>query len=96
MKGSLIGLLTLLASPALAETDAYEDRRARCLGWMMTAYPSGLEEVSCTVEFDLPSPFLFKCIRAQRVGFDNSTQQRACGLYLARAADRMSDGFVRN
>lgn len=97
MKGILAPLLILtLAGPALAETDPYEERRARCLGWMMTDYPSGLEEVSCTAEFDLPSPFLFKCVRAQRTGFDSATQQRACGLFLAQAADRVSDGYIRN
>lgn len=96
MKPLFLILLLSLAWPALAGTDAYEQRRAACVGWMMTAYPSGLEEVSCTAEFDLPSPFLFKCMRAQRVGFDSQTQKRACGLYLAQAADRVADGYVRN
>lgn len=77
-----------------AQPDPYEARRSQCVAWMMSAYPSGLEELACTSEFDLPSPFLFKCIRAQRVGFASETQIAACRLMFERAAEETAAGYV--
>lgn len=92
--------MTLLASPAVAEDqrsiDPYEARRAACTGWMMSAYPSGLHETSCTAEFDLPSPFLFVCARAQRTGFDTETQREACRIMFLKAAEKAAQGYVLN
>ena len=79
-----------------AGPDAYEARRATCEGWMLTAYPSGLEEVACTAEFGLPSPFLFKCARAQHQGFASATQREACRLAFLKAARAAADGHVLN
>lgn len=87
--------LLLSAAPALAAgQDPLAARRSQCLGWMMTAYPSGLEEISCTAEFDLPSPFLFKCARAQRAGFESEMQMRACESFFARSAAQVQSGYI--
>ncbi|WP_158966457.1 hypothetical protein [Chachezhania sediminis] len=66
------------------------------MGWMLTAYPTGLDEAFCTAEYDLPSPFLFKCARASRTGFDCETHREACRLMVSRAADAAAKGYVRN
>ncbi|MEQ9259783.1 MAG: hypothetical protein RIG84_11860 [Roseovarius sp.] len=62
---------------------------------MLTSYPSGLEETFCTAEFDLPSPFLFKCARAQRLGYESASQREACRLMFARAAEEAANGYVQ-
>lgn len=91
MKKTLVVLL-LSASPAAAvDLDA---RRAQCVGWMMSGYPSGLEETSCTAQFSLPSPFLFKCLRAERLGFEGDTQKRACQHFFTRASVRAKNGYM--
>jgi hypothetical protein len=74
--------------------DAYESRRAACTGWMMSAYPTGLDEAWCTAEFALPSAFLIKCARAQHLGFETPVQQEACRLMFLRAADTAARGHV--
>ncbi|MEL7466714.1 MAG: hypothetical protein AAFN79_21750 [Pseudomonadota bacterium] len=71
------------------------ERRAECLGWMMSGYPSGLEETACTAQFDLPSPFLFKCARAERRGYDDATQRKACASFLASASEAAERGYLR-
>ncbi|MBC58089.1 MAG: hypothetical protein CL814_14305 [Confluentimicrobium sp.] len=89
--------LVIATGPVWAgAADPLAQRRAQCVGWMMTAYPSGLEEVACTNEFGLPSPFLFKCASAQRNGFADTTQQRACQVFFARASQAAGDGYVQN
>jgi len=81
----------------MASESAYEARRAACTGWMLeAAYPSGLDETWCTAEFDLPSPFLIKCARAQRLGYESETQRQACRLMFLRAADNTGDGYILN
>ena len=93
-------VLALLPAPALAEVLPEPADRARqreaCVAWMLKgAYPSGLQEVSCTSEFGLPSPFLFKCASAQNEGYSSTGQREACALFLARAADATRQGYVR-
>mgnify|MGYP001824319678 FL=1 len=90
----ILAVLVLSASPAYAAD--LETRRMECMGWMMTGYPSGLEETSCTAQFALPSPFLFKCVRAQRIGFDSDTQKRACQMFFTEASYKTEQGYVRN
>lgn len=85
-----IGLLANLASAS-----TLEDRRAQCVGWMMQGYPSGIEETSCTAQFALPSAFLFKCMRAQRAGYDSETQRNACRIFLEEASLATQNGYVR-
>lgn len=89
-------VLLSLSVPATAgePADPYEARRSQCVAWMTSAYPSGLEEVACTAEFGLPSPFLFTCARAEHVGFASATQREACRLFFARAAEIAADGYV--
>ena len=67
--------------------DGYEARRDTCTSWMMSAYPTGLDETCCKAEFALPSAFLFKCARAQHLGFDTPVQREACRLMFLRAAE---------
>jgi len=67
-----------------------------CVGWMLTAYPSGIEEVACTAEYDLPSPFLLKCAQAQRKGFESTTQREACRLMFSDAARQTAAGYLKN
>lgn len=86
-------VLLLSASPAAAVD--LDERRAQCVGWMMSGYPSGLEETSCTAQFSLPSPFLFKCVRAERLGFERDTQKCACQHFFIQASVRANNGYVR-
>lgn len=89
-----LSVLVAVASPAAAQT--LEKRRAQCMGWMMNGYPSGIEETACTAQFSLPSPFLFKCARAQRLGFDSVRQRKACKLLFEEASLATDDGYIRN
>lgn len=82
--------------PKAATPDPYDDRRAACTDWMMSDYPTGLDESWCTAEFALPSAFLIKCARAQHLGFESPTQQKACRLMFLRAAETAANGFVLN
>lgn len=93
---ALVIILSLGAGAAGATEpgDPYEARRAQCVAWMMTAYPSGLEEGACTAEFGLPSPFLFACARAEHRGFDSAIQREACRVFFARAAETAAEGYV--
>ncbi len=91
----LLALISLLVFPGVAGAEGLDERRAKCLGWMMSGYPSGLEETSCTAQFSLPSPFLFKCVRARRVGFDTALQRKACSDYLARASEDAAESYIR-
>lgn len=86
--------LFVLEGPAAAQ--ALDQRRAQCMGWMMRGYPSGIEETACTAQFSLPSPFLFKCARAQRVGFESARQRDACKLFFEEASLATDDGYIRN
>lgn len=86
--GSIAG-----AAPATADLD---ERRAQCVAWMMNGYPSGIEEVACKAQFSLPSPFLFNCVRAQRLGFDTDTHRRACHVFFVQAAEATERGYIRN
>lgn len=80
-----------------AAAGAWEARRAQCLSWMVAGgYPSGLEEVSCRADFALPSAFLFKCARAQRLGYETELQKSACIGFFVRAARAAEDGYVIN
>ncbi|WP_299966364.1 hypothetical protein [uncultured Roseobacter sp.] len=88
-------VLAMLLWPVSALADAEDTRRNICLGWMLGGYPSGLEETACTAQFALPSPFLFKCIRAQRTGYDSDLQRRACTLYLADVSRQAANSRVR-
>ncbi|QFT82319.1 hypothetical protein FIU89_16975 [Roseovarius sp. THAF27] len=90
----VMSALIAVASPAAAQT--LEDRRAQCMGWMMQGYPSGIEETACTAQFSLPSPFLFKCARAQRVGYDSVRQRAACKLFFEEASLAADEGYIRN
>lgn len=95
MRGLVITLALWAGTAAAAEPgDPYEARRAQCVAWMMTSYPSGLQEVSCTAEFGLPSPFLFTCARAEYHGFSSETQREACRIFFARAAETAAGGYV--
>ena len=94
MRAALIFLFAL-AGPQVASADPLEERRGTCLGWMVSGYPSGIEETACTAQFSLPSPFLFKCMRGTRLGFDSDLQRRACVDYLARASTDMADSYIR-
>ena len=76
--------------------DGYEIRRAACTGWMLSAYPTGLDEAWCTAEFALPSAFLIKCARARHLGFDSEAQRDACRLMFLRAAETAAAGYVVN
>ena len=89
-----ISAMVALASPAFAQT--LEERRVQCMGWMVQGYPSGIEETACTAQFSLPSPFLFKCARAQQIGYDSAQQRAACRLYFEEASLATQDGYVRN
>jgi hypothetical protein len=97
-------ILTLLAPSAHADpnsgtmtvTDHYETRRDTCTSWMLTDYPSGLDETWCRAEFALPSAFLIKCSKAQQVGFSSQTQREACRLMFLRAAGETANGYVLN
>ena len=93
---ALVIILSLCAGAAEAAEpgDPYEARRAQCVAWMMTAYPSGLEEGACTSEFGLPSPFLFACARAEYRGFESTSQREACRVFFARAAETAAEGYV--
>lgn len=90
-------LLAYVTSPARASDDAsaFADRRTQCTQWMVGGYPSGLEEKACTWTFGLPSPFLFKCARAQKWGYENETQKQACISFFAKASEAAGDGYVR-
>ena len=92
---SALFLLFALAGPHTAAADPLEGRRSACLGWMLSGYPSGIEETACTAQFSLPSPFLFKCIRGTRLGFDTDLQRRACVDYLARASTDVEGSYIR-
>lgn len=96
-------VLTLIALPAHADptagamvTDSYEARRDTCTTWMLTDYPSGLDETWCRAEFALPSAFLIKCSKAQQIGFSSQTQREACRLMFLRAAGETAAGYVLN
>lgn len=99
MHRTLAGTALFLAASLFAVSanadDRLAERRAACLGWMMNGYPSGLEETACTAQFDLPSPFLFKCARAERRGYDDATQRTACATFLADASDAAEQGYIR-
>lgn len=95
MRAALGTILILLSSSAVF-AGSENERREQCVGWMMQGYPSGLEEVSCTNQFSLPSPFLFKCVRAERKGYDSELQKNACALFLEEASLRAENGYVRN
>lgn len=82
--------------PKPSGADAYESRRSTCTQWMMSAYPTGLDETWCTAEFALPSAFLIKCARARHLGFDSPRQKEACRLMFLRAAELAAEGFVTN
>jgi len=92
---SLSVLLCALVLPVAAIAETEEARRTQCLGWMYSGYPSGLEETACTAQFSLPSPFLFKCIRGQKTGYDTDLQKAACSDFLARASDEAAESYVR-
>lgn len=83
-------------APAVDMAVDLAERRAQCVSWMMAGYPSGLEETACSRQFALPSPFMFKCMRAERRGYASETQRRACVLFLTRAAERAEQGYVRD
>ncbi len=87
-------VLMLTTVPAFAASP--DARRMQCVGWMMSGYPSGLEETACTAQFSLPSPFLFKCVRAQRTGFESHTQKKACQLFFEEASAKAESGYLRN
>ena len=95
MKAALFSIGFVMAA-GVAAADGYEDRREQCLGWMVQGYPSGIEEAACTAQFSLPSPFLFKCARAQRVGYDTEVQRNACKLFFEEASVATDDGYVRS
>ncbi|MEL6337396.1 MAG: hypothetical protein AAFQ88_12250 [Pseudomonadota bacterium] len=88
--------LALVNAPALADTATTDDRRAQCVAWMMSAYPSGIEEVACTQHYGLPSPFMFQCVRAQRSGYETQAQKDACRAFFVRAVERTEAGYVKN
>lgn len=91
----LLPVILLCAHPAVANQAAWQERRAQCMGWLMAGgYPSGLEEKACARDFALPSAFLFKCARAQSLGFASDQQQAACVAFFARAAETAQDGYV--
>lgn len=87
--------LTAAAVGAPLAGDRLDERRSQCFGWMVDGYPSGIEETSCTAQFDLPSPFLFKCARAERRGYETALQKKACATYLADASKAAERGVVR-
>ena len=95
MKAAL-GITVILLSSSAVLAGSESERREQCVGWMMQGYPSGLEEASCTNQFSLPSPFLFKCMRAERNGYDSELQKNACVLFLEQASLRAENGYVRN
>lgn len=76
--------------------DPYEARKAACTTWMMSDYPTGLDESWCTAEFALPSAFLIKCARAKHLGFASAGQKEACRLMFLKAAEDMTNGIVLN
>jgi len=93
----ILALAAITGPPAAAGPgDPLAQRRAQCVDWMMSAYPSGLAEVACIDEFSLPSPFVFQCISAQHNGFESKTQRRACELFFARASKAANGGYVLN
>lgn len=93
-----LGLVALVfvTGSGPAHGQSLEDRRAQCMNWMVTGYPSGLEETACTAQFALPSPFLFKCARAQKTGFRDLQQRKACKLFFENASLATANGYVRN
>ena len=91
-----IALVLQISGQASAEFSTREERREQCIAWMMTDYPSGLEEGSCISEFSLPSAFMFKCAKAGTDGFRNAVQRDACHLFFVNAARDASLGYVRN
>ena len=93
MRAVLIFVLAIWPQTALA-SDGLADRRAQCVGWMMSAYPTGLDEQWCTTQFALPSAFHFQCARAQHKGFTTEGQRNACASFFARAADQATSGYV--
>lgn len=99
--GATIAAVFLLLSGGVTPAQASDaasgesDRRAQCTQWMVTGYPSGLEEKACTWAFGLPSPFLFKCARAQKWGYESETQKQACISFFAKASEAAGDGYVR-
>jgi hypothetical protein len=94
--GSVLAAALSLAGAAPARSgDAHAAREAQCRAWAATAFPSGLDEVSCRFEFALPSPFLFVCARGQDRGYDSDLQRAACADFFTRAADRARAGYVR-
>lgn len=95
----LIGAAAHLSTETRAQTvdvvDLRSERRAECLNWLDTGYPSGIEEVSCRSEFDLPSPFLLVCARGLRLGFKDALQREACTDFFAAQSDQMRSAYVR-
>ncbi len=91
--------LILVLSPSLAastEMSTREQRREQCVVWMMSNYPSGIEEVACVSEFSLPSAFMFKCAKAERNGYRDEVQRKACVFFFAKSASNAENGYVRN
>ena len=102
---AVFGAVTLAAMPASADPSRHtplpertksDAHLARCIDWMLTDYPSGLEETACAAYFGLPSSFLFKCARAQKLGYRSTTQRRACVLFFAKASKQAESGYVQN
>ena len=91
-----LGVILFLLSTGAGFAGSESERQTQCLGWMIQGYPSGLEEASCTNQFSLPSPFLFKCARAERQGYDSEMQRNACTLFLKKASLRAENGYVRD
>lgn len=92
--GAALGLALGIGGAAAAD-EAHALREAQCRAWSVTAFPSGLDEVSCRFEFALPSPFLFVCARGQDRGYESELQRAACADFFSRAADRARAGYVR-
>lgn len=104
MKRSFIFLASLVywtcSINAKAETSdatiGLEERQDKCIKWMMSDYPSGIDEIACVSQFSLPSAFLIKCSRAEKSGYKDETQRKACELFFARASKTARHGYVIN
>lgn len=93
---SLVALISFGSGPVSADVSTIEHRRKQCVAWMMSDYPSGIQEASCVSEFSLPSAFMFKCAWAERNGYRNELQRKACVFFFAKASNNAENGFVRN
>lgn len=58
-------------------------------------YPSGLEELSCRSEFDLPSQFLVLFARALWVGLRDTTQRAACAVFYAAQSLQIENAYTK-